>query len=696
MKRSLLILLLAGGSPLLLASPVRAQRAGLAPRNWPERAIRHDIPMTDMIRRAFAAGTRDSTGRPGAKYWQLWLDYTINAKLDPESSTLTGHETVVIHNNSDSAMTSIVMRLDQNIFRGSVSRAAPTVPSEITDGMVLTRLALNGQAVDLDAQPAFGRGGRGGRGGGGGLTEPMLTGATQTSARLLLPSPVAGKSSAMLDIDWHFKLAGGPGGSGHRMTARWADSLYQVTQWYPRIAVFDDLRQGGWDTDPYLGPSEFYNNFGRFDVRIDVPAGWIVGATGVLQNAQDVLTPVARERLSHVLESNDTRMIVSADEAGPGRATAAGDRLVWHFVADTVNDFAWGTAKQFVWQATRATIPGRGPVPVNMYFLPGNASRYENAPEAGRHALEFYSKLWMPYSFPQLTMLDGPDTGMEYPMLIMSNQGAADHETGHSWWPMTVSNNETWYGWMDEGFNQYMNILSGADARGQPPALDGRGQSYGQRSGNEQEGALMWDANYGGPGYSYQAYSKTPLMLSMLGGIVGDSAVWRAHSDYAKAWRFKHPSPWDYMFFMSRALRQDLGWFWYYWLFTTEAVDGSIQNVATSGTHTVITVRQDGPMPSPVVLRLQLAGSGALPAIPNSVQVDAGTVDVTWPVAVWFNGSRTFQATVDLGARRLEKVTLDPHGRFPDSDVSDNTWPRDPNATPARGRGRGRGGALPD
>ena len=260
-------------------------------------------------------------------------------------------------------------------------------------------------------------------------------------------------------------------------------------------------------------------------------------------------------------------------------------------------------------------------------------------------------------------------------MFIMSGLGAADHETGHEWWPMMVGVNETWYGFMDEGFNQYMNILSNFDAQKRAPVLDGYGQRY--QSGDEHEAPLMWNANYGGPMYGFQAYGKAPLMLSMLGGIVGDSAVWRAMSDYAKAWRFKHPTPWDYAFFMSNALKQDLGWFWYYWLFTTEAVNGSIANVTTSGTHTLVTVRQDGEMPSPVVLQVKFAPTGAaIKALSNSVMTDSATAVVTFPVDVWFGGSRTFTADLDFGGRPIEKITLDPRGRFPDRDAKDNVWPR--------------------
>jgi hypothetical protein len=651
----------------IAASEVFAQ--GPVPQHVSERAIRRDIPLTNSIRRAFAAGTRDSSGRPGPKYWQLWMDYTIHARLDPPTSTITGHETIRLRNDSDSSLDAIQLRLDQNIFRGDVPRGN-SVPAENHEGFVITKLSVDGTPVDLGAAAGV-RPGRPAA-----SNRPFLTGLHTTSARLYVASPIAAHATATLDIEWHNKLAGGSG-SGHRMTYRWGDTLFQVAQWYPRVAVYDDLR--GWDTDPYLGPAEFYNNFGRFDVSIDVPAGWIVGATGVLQNPRDVLSAAARERLSHTLESDSTRTIVAAGESIAPESTS-GERKIWRFVADTVNDFAWATAEHFVWQATRATIPGRGPIPVYIYHLPGRIGQFAQAGPILRHALQFYSKLWMPDPFPQHTMVDGPDNGMEYPMLVMSNDGPADHETGHQWWPMTVSNNETWYGWMDEGFNQYMNILSAADAADRPPDLDGLGQAYGRTSGDEREGTLMWDENYGGPLYSFQAYGKTPLMLSMLGGIVGDSAVQRAQSDYARAWRFKHPSPWDYAFFMSNALHRDLGWFWYYWLFTTESVDGSIQSVTNAGGRTIVTVRQDGEMPSPVVLRVRFAPSGPpIRRVPNSV-VSGDTAIVTFPVDVWFSGRRTFDAALDFGGRPIDQIVLDPHCRFPDHDASDNVWPRHPAA----------------
>ena len=648
------------------------------------RAIRRDIPLTDMIRRAFAAGTRDSSGNPGPHYWQLWTDYTITARLDPATGVVTGHERVVVQNPSDSVMREVTLRLDQNLFAPDVPRGQ-TVPT-LTDGMQLTALTINGDSVALKPQPTqrtITRGGNSFQ-----VTAPPPYNLALTSAGIPLSVPVPAHSSFTLEADWHFTVPQVPPQTrGVRMGA-WGDSLFQVAQWYPRVAVFDDLREGGWDTEPYLGSSEFYNNFGHFDVKLDVPGGWLVGATGVLQNPDEVLTPTARERLSHALESDSVRSIVGPDEVGPGKSTAAGERLVWHFVADTAGDFAWATSSRYVWDATRATIPGKGPVPVNLLYVPWRAQQFAQAGPYARHALEFYSGLWIPYAFPVLTLADGPENGMEYPMIIFSAAGASDHEAGHEWWPMTLGTNETWYPFMDEGFNQYMNILSFADRMHRPLSLDGYGQAYGQTSGDEREAPLMWDANYGGPMYAFQGYAKAPMMLSMLGGIVGDSAVWTAMRAYAAAWRFKHPSPWDYAFSMDRALHRDLGWFWYSWLFTTDAVDGSIQRVRTAGGRTTVTVREDGQMPSPVVLAVHFAPKGPrLKRMANARVVDDSTAVVTWPVDVWFGGSRSFDATLDFGPRRIVRIVLDPHCRFPDANAYDNPWPRQSApAAPAGGR----------
>ena len=681
---------------LLVPLTLPAQRPAAPSAPADARAIVRNIPISNSIRRALAAGTRDSSGRPAARAWQLRVDYAIEARLDTATSSLTGRERVTIHNTSPDTLRQVVLRLDPNVFRPETPKAAPWVPAEATEGMVLTRVAVDGRVARLAGAPAA-AGGQGANSLAAAAAAPSadtalaVTGLTSTVARVRLAAPALPGSRIVLEIDWRHKLPGGEIGRGHRMTQRWGDTLYQPTQWYPRVATYDDLR--GWDTELYLGPSEFNNRFGRWDVRLDVPAGWLVSGTGTLRNAADVLTQAARARLARVLESDSLVTIVGADERGPGRATAASadGRLVWHFVADSVNDFAWATSRAFVWRATRATIPadtaadGRvvpaHTVPVHMLHLPGRARLFDDAGAITRHALEFYSRLWFAYPFPQLTLQDGPSAGMEYPMVINSNRGAADHETGHQWWPMVVGTNETRYGWMDEGFNQYMNILSAADAARTAARLDGLGQSYGRIAGDEDEPAMMWNANYAGPQfYGFTTYSKVPLMLSSLGAIVGDSAVIAAHRAFGRAWRFRHPSPWDWMFFMQRALGRDLGWFFHGWLFTTASTDASIAAVRTTGRRTTVTVRQDGELPSPVVLDVTLApGATATPRALSGATVtmtDSVTARVTVPVDVWFDGRRTVDVVLDTGGRAIEKLVLDPGRRFPDREAADNVWPR--------------------
>lgn len=628
------------------------------------RAIRKDVPMTNSIKKAFASGTRDFSGKPGPTYWQLETDFTIEASLDPATQIITGSEKIIIHNNSKDDLKTLALRLDHNIFRADVPRGSST-PAETTDGMIVTSIKIQGKAVDLKATPANNNA----------TPKLAVVNLNRTIATLFLDEPIKAGTTAELEIDWHTKLPGGPDGRGHRMTQRFNNKLFQPTQWFPRLAKYDDLR--GWETSPYLGPSEFYNNFGKFDVKITVPGGWIVTGSGVLQNPNEVLTERTRQQLTTVLNSDDEITLVGEHEP----RTVASEKLTWHFKADKINDFAWATAENFIWKATRATIPGKGPVPIYMVYLPERAKYFENAGKITRHALEYYSKLWAPYPFPQLTLQDGPSAGMEYPMVINSNQGAADHETAHQWWPMMLGTNETRYGWMDEGFNQYMNILSDADAEGKPYSLDGLGQSYGRVSGEESEAPLMWSANDAGSGYGYQTYLKTPLMLSMLGGMVGDEAVINAMKEYTKTWSYKHPSPWDYIFFMNNQLGQNLEWFWYYWLWTTESVNGSIKNVVTSKGKTTVTVHQAGEMPSPVVLKVEFEPEGsAIKKVDNAKMIDVNTALVTWPVTVWFDGKRDFDAVMNFGERKIKKITFDPHGRFPDSNPSDNVWPKSAGA----------------
>jgi hypothetical protein len=261
------------------------------------RAIHQDVPLTNSILKAFEEGTRDFSGKPGPNYWQMETDFTIDASLDPSTQTITGSEKILVHNNSKDDLTQIVLRLDHNIFRADVPRGFST-PAEQTEGMIVTSIKVAGEPVDLESGPVR-------------RNDPpklRVSGLTRTVATIYLVNPIKAGTTAELEINWHTKLPGGTNGRGHRMTQRFDSTLFQPTQWFPRLAKYDDLR--GWETNDYLGPAEFFNNFGSFDVSLTVPAGWIVSGTGVLQNPEEVLTPKAIQQLSKVLTTDEVLTIV--------------------------------------------------------------------------------------------------------------------------------------------------------------------------------------------------------------------------------------------------------------------------------------------------------------------------------------------------------------------------------------------------
>ena len=622
------------------ASIARAQRSVPAPTvtPWPERAIRHDLPLTPSIRRAYAAGTRDSTGAPGRRYWQQRVDYRIDATLDAPSGMLNGAETITIHNTSPDTLKQVVIRLYQNYFKAVTERN--DYVTDITDGIVIERLAVNGSSIAL--------------------TDRTRYSVNSRIATITPLAPVLPGADVTIETAWHFVVPRVDTTARAERMGRFGTYLYQIAQWYPQVAMYDDLR--GWDLDQYRGYAEFYNQFGSFDVRITVPGGWLVGATGDLQNPAEVLSQRTRDRLALAMQVDTTVHVLTTAERGHD-ATAPGASLTWHFSAPNVNDFAFATSRDYVYDATHANIPGKGMIPVGVLYLPQHtAYATNNTAQYGRFALEHHSAFLFPYEFSQGTIADGPETGMEYPMIIFngSSLGVTVHEFGHEWFPMTVGSNETRYGWMDEGFNEYIDAWAVADRSHASFNLDSRAAGYRRVAGTELEAPMMWPTDYAGPNAGTATYSKAPLALHALGGVVGDSAVHLAFARYAGTWRFKHPTPWDFFMSMNHSLGRNLDWFWYQWFFTSYTVDQSIESVTTRGGNAVIVVHDKGDMAMPIILRAEYAGGTS--------------VTVTRPAESWFTGTRSQSITVPLRGKLLKSVSIDPENRFQDIDPANNVW----------------------
>ena len=617
---------------------VKPAPAPVSSNPFPERAVRRDLPVWPSLRRAYATGTRDSSGAPARGYWQQKVDYRIDASLDQATNRLRGSETITLHNTTPDTLQTIVLRLYQNYFTPRAERN--DYVTDLTDGMTIERLAVNGRAIDLADSRQYS------------LRERIAT---------IKPlSPILPGSTATIEAAWRFTVPLVDSGVRGQRMGRYGSYLYQVAQWYPQVAMYDDLR--GWDTDQYLGNAEFYNQFGSFDVRITAPGGWLLGATGKLENPEEVYSKRTRDRLALAMTVDTTVRVVEAEERGTS-ATASGSKLTWHFTAPLVNDFAFALSRDYVFEATHATIPGRGRIPVNVLYLPQHVNyRNNNTAQFGRRALEEHSRFLFPYEFPQGTIADGPETGMEYPMIIFngSSLGVTVHEFGHQWFPMMVGSNETRYGFMDEGFDEFITALAIARINNVPVNWQNGGTGYRRIAGTEVEAPMMWLADYAGPGYGVQTYSKAEIALNALGGVVSDSAVGRAFSEYAKAWKYRHPTPYDFFFSMNKSLGKNLDWFWYQWFFTTYTFDQSIRSARMAGDEMELTVHDKGDLAMPVIVRIDWANG-------------SHTV-VTYPADIWFNGARTVTTKIRLNGRTIKSITLDPDNRFQDLDRSDNVW----------------------
>ena len=620
-----------GVAILLAAAAAGAQRSTrVAKAAWPERAVRRDIPLQPGIRRAYAGGTRDSSGAPGKSYWQQSVDYRINAVVDAPAGVLHGSETITLHNTTPNSLDKIVLRLYQNYFKATSQRN--DYVTDITDGVVMERLVINGSPIALAD-----------------MTHYKVYG---TVASITPAAPIAAGADATIEATWHFAVPRVDTLERGERMGRFGDYLYQVAQWYPQVAMYDDMR--GWDTDQYMGIGEFYNQFGSFDVNITVPGGWLVGATGDLQNPSDVLSQRTRDRLALAMHVDTTVHVVAAAERGAS-ATAPGAALTWHFTAPHVNDFAFATSRDYVYDATHANIPEKQAIPINVLYLPQHTEyATNNTAQYGRFALEHHSSYVFPYEFSQGTIADGPETGMEYPMIIFDGPelGVTVHEFGHEWFPMTVSSDETRYGWMDEGFNEYIDAAAVADFTHKPEIMAEGAAAYRRVAGSELEAPMMWPTDFVGPNATMTTYVKAPVMFYALGGVVGDSAAHHAFMDYAREWRFKHPSPYDFFMSMNKSLGRNLDWFWYPWFFTTYTVDQAIQSVATRGTNAIVTIRDKGDMAMPIILRVDYTNGSS-----DTVIQDAD---------VWFTGTRQVAMTIPLRGKTIKSVTLDPDSRFQD------------------------------
>src|SRR5216117_2404630 len=599
---------------------------------------------------------REGSGRPGPEYWQQRADYTIAVSLDTATHTIAGRETIRYTNCSPDTLRYIWLQLDQNLFRDD-SRGALL---NRRDARFAARGFHGGFVLDrVESVRPSGR-----------QTVRLILKTIEdgTVMRVELDRPLPPRGVTSLEIGYSFQV---PEHGADRMgREQFPDGwLYEIAQWYPRLAVYDDVR--GWNTEQYLGQGEFYLEYGDIDFAITVPRWFIVAGTGRLTNPLEVLTAQQRARLARALHSDSTVAIIAKNEVGQPSARPAGasPTLTWRFSANIVRDVAWAAAPNFIWDAS-----GYAGVLIQSLYPPEANAGWARSTEYARHSIKHYSEKWLRYPYPTAINVGGPVGGMEYPMIVFCSHRAGDralfgvttHELGHEWFPMIVGSNERLYAWMDEGFNSFMNIYSGL-AFYHDPAPQGRGsvQQWARFASSGLDVPSMLPADRVPPSLLGQAeYNKPATGLYLLREhILADTARFdAAFRAYIRRWAYKHPTPADFFRSMEDGLGEDLAWFWRGWFYRTDVVDLAVDSVRartdSTGTSALLYLSSLGDLPMPVDLRLTYA--------------NGATEDVRLPVEIWYLGNRyTYQRKVPAD---VVKVEIDPGQNFPDVRRGNNTW----------------------
>jgi hypothetical protein len=605
---------------------------------------------------------RPVSGEPGSDYWQQKVDYSVKASLHPEKRSLQGTARITYHNNSPETLNEIYWHLYYNVFNKNSDEYQAGAGSRLgspTDGITIQEVRMGDTTV-----------------------KPDIDG---TLMRTELPQPLEPGQKAVITVTWTLDF---PPYASLRTGSMGRD--FSLTQWYPQIAVFDDRR--GWDKTPYTGAAEFYLEYGDWDVAVEVPSNYTLAATGTLQNPEEVLSQAQVRRYRSVSQDSVSRIITQAEAVERSQQQVSTTKT-WEFAAKSVRDFAVAASPAYIWRATKTEAIGqqKDGVFIHAFFQANGLPAWNEGADMARHAIEHFSEHFGPYVYPQATVVSGPVTGMEYPMMVYAgNQGPVvnilyeliAHELGHEWYPMMIGSDESHHAFMDEGFNTYITSTAFEDRYPEHgfmnpsnpdwitklvPHIDERLMNqtmYLTQARANEDASISAPSNRVDPArYNVASYAKPGSVLYMLRHYLGDETFARAMQTYYDRWLFKHPYPEDFYRTVEDVADEDLSWFWDQFMVQTwnldQALKGIDQQATSEGYAATLELQNNGQarMPMSVVLHLE----------------DGSTKKVTVPRDAQIKQSFTYRVS-DLSSK-IKTAEIDPDLWNSDTDRLNNTWP---------------------
>jgi hypothetical protein len=592
---------------LLLAAPpavAEAQAWGSSSENGraPTAASRPSV-MHDKFRQLEEIlptpnGFRTASGAPGPSYWQQRADYQMDIELDDVTQTLKGKARIAYRNNSPDSLTYLWLQLDQNLFNpestATLTEEAPEfekMPYRTLARLLYVQKFRGGITVSRVAD---------------GAGKTLHHTVVKTMMRVDLEKPLPPGQSFTFEVEWSYPIhdaIAAPARTGYEYFAKDGNYLYEIAQFFPRMAAYTDVT--GWQHKQFLGRGEFTLEFGDYQVRLTVPDDHVVAATGVLQNPEQVLSEVQRRRLREAASAKAPVYVVTPEEAEANEKNKPAGKKTWVFHAENVRDFAFASSRKFVWDAW-GHDSGRKQV-LAMSFYPKEAtvlwSKYST--HAIVHTLNVYSRYTFDYPYPVAISVNGPARGMEYPMICFNGPRNEEdgtyfgmpkedearrfakyplisvviHEVGHNYFPMIVNSDERQWTWLDEGINSFLQFLAEQEWEENYPSRRGEAAKIVEYMSSAEQVPIMTDSD-SLLQFSNNSYAKPATALNILREtVLGRELFDFAFKEFARRWKFKRPMPADLFRTLEDASGVDLDWFWHGWFYTNDHVDISLDAV---------------------------------------------------------------------------------------------------------------------
>ena len=608
--------------------------------------------------------TRSASGQPGFEYWQNRADYQLSAKLDEANNEISGTSIISYTNNSPDKMSFLWMNLDQNLFKDD-SRGNAVIPltgsrngaqGQVFDGgfkIKSVKILVSNKGISTEKEVKY-----------------LIT---DTRMQVFLPQELNSKGGNIkIKIDFSF-IVPNEGSDRLGILGTMNGKIFTIAQWYPRMCVYDDI--AGWNTNPYQGASEFYLEYGDFDVNITVPSNHFVVCSGELVNANEVYTIEQQKRWEQASKSDQTVVIRSSEELKNTSNAVSQSNKTWHFKIKNARDVAWASSAAFIIDAAKINLPsGKKTMAISAYPIESNGNRaWSRSTEYTKTSIEHYSKKWFEYPYPAAINVAGIVGGMEYPGIVFCDYssknadlwGVTDHEFGHIWFPMIVGSNERLYAWMDEGLNTFINSLSAEDFnKGEYKERAADLHVFAERYTNPNLETVMSspdnmkEVNIGTLGYRKPGAALVILREQVLGPERFDFAF----RTYVERWAYKHPAPDDFFRTMENAAGEDLSWFWRAWFVNNWRLDQGINSVKYVDNNpklgALINIENFEKMAMPVIMDIKTK-SGKVTRLKLPVEIWQKNVD-------W---SFKYNSTEEI-----ESVVIDPDHVLPDCNENNNTW----------------------